>query len=935
MTIAKTLPIKLPSLSTNFKTIYMSLSKFKDHIIHFFRSVHTGCSLIILLISISGFSQKYIGNLDTSVAEKIYLQLHSLAYAMDQDIWFKAIVTGTENHMPSNLSGLLYVDLIGPDEQIVAHRLVKLSQGIGHGAFELHKDMQPGRYLIRAYTQWNRNFGDDFIFKAYVDLYAPAQNDKDPIEDLTVTEKEDGGWTLTGRFRPQVLGSESERQVQVYLDWGKGKDTIKVNRKGRDLYPLYYEVPEKWDWVRFTLDTGQRPRHTKTIVLDTPPLNLQFFPEGGEIIHGFRNKIGFKAVGLDGKGRQVQGEVLDATGQKLTSFRSNHLGMGFFFLEADSSTSYNANIVYTDSLETEATYPLPKTVSKGSILSVGRARDKIRIQVESNTINGRVFVKASCRGLDYFLMEGPLREGRFVYQMPSNKLPEGIIVFTLMDSNRNPLAERLYYNESGQEGLDISLSTDNILYGRKEPTKLHIEVSGEGLDPTNTDLSILAMNREQWHQGKGQTIRSYFLLSSELRGEVEEPDYYFREDGTNNYNDLDALLLTQGWRRYKYPVKRQSKRFYWPQPALEVKGTLRSGFPKRELVNAADISLVTFDKAPSFYTQKTDSMGRFHFLLDDAYGKRMRVLLNSKDQEGKKTNYTVLMDTLNRPKVEYKPIISLQKVDPVARAVVLAQRERQKTEAIFDSLYGVTQLDEVVVEGYRLTPVRQQAYRQFGEPDVVIEGDVLRSKERKWSFGLYSILMFEYGDQVTIEQFSDGFMLANIIGGRGEPTLLVVDGKLLAKEQYEFMPHMPPGIVESVELIKYAKFFTKQFLTVFPETHPLDAPTLGHIISVYTKDGVGIHGTDRPAPGILESTIAVFSPEKEFYAPKYNAQEPDSQKPDLRSLIHWAPSIRTDQYGRASVSFYNGDIAGDYIIVVEAISKDGRIGYHEKKYAVQ
>ena len=252
-----------------------------------------------------------------------------------------------------------------------------------------------------------------------------------------------------------------------------------------------------------------------------------------------------------------------------------------------------------------------------------------------------------------------------------------------------------------------------------------------------------------------------------------------------------------------------------------------------------------------------------------------------------------------------------------------------------DPLYAVTQLDEVVVEGYRLTPERQKAYKQFGEPDVVIEGDILRSKERKWSYGLYSILMFEYGDQVTIEQFSDGFMLANIIGGRGEPTLLVVDGKLITKEQYEFMPHMPPGIVESVELIKYAKFFTKQFLTVFPETNPLKAPTLGHIISVYTKGGVGIHGTDRPAPGTLESTIEVFSPEKEFYAPKYDRKLPgDSQKPDLRSVIHWAPSIGVNEKGSVSSTFYNGDVTGDYVIIVEAISEDGHIGYQDMIYRV-
>ena len=284
------------------------------------------------LLSLPIFSQDNNNIIDLSIAEKIYLQLHSNAYAMDQDIWFKAIVTDSENHIPSNLSRVLYVDLIGSNEQIIAHRLVKLTQGIGTGSFELNKDMPTGRYLIRAYTQWNRNFGDDFMFKAYVDLYAPTQNnDKAPIEALSVVEKEHGRWNLTGQLWPKKMGSDNERQVQVYLDWGKDKDTIKVNRKARDLYTLDYEIPEKLDWITLTLATGQGLRHTKTIVLNNPPIDLQFLPEGGDIIHGFRNKIGFKAVGVDGKGKMVQGEVLDGIGQMVATFKSNHLGMGFSF----------------------------------------------------------------------------------------------------------------------------------------------------------------------------------------------------------------------------------------------------------------------------------------------------------------------------------------------------------------------------------------------------------------------------------------------------------------------------------------------------------------------------------------------------------------------------------------------------------------------------
>ena len=150
-----------------------------------------------------------------------------------------------------------------------------------------------------------------------------------------------------------------------------------------------------------------------------------------------------------------------------------------------------------------------------------------------------------------------------------------------------------------------------------------------------------------------------------------------------------------------------------------------------------------------------------------------------------------------------------------------------------------------MVEAQYLTPELKRTYKIFGEPDVVIKGDDIRKKEKKWSYGLYSILLFNYPDQIRIEQFSDGFMLAHIIGGRREPTLLMVDGRLLEKEEYEYVPKMPPQIVERVELIKYANSFKLRYLKVFPEADPLTCPSIGHIISVYTKNGVGIHASGK------------------------------------------------------------------------------------------
>lgn len=904
----------------------------------FFRLASYRLPIIYLLSTTFGFSQQYRGTIDTSVAEKIYLQLDSKNYATDLTIWFKAIVTGSNNHIPSELSGVLYVDLVGPKKQVLAHNLVKLNQGIGIGHFEIQDDYISGRYQIRAYTQWNLNFGEHFMFESYINLYDTAlDKNKSPFEALAITENNRGQLLLSGQLWPQKMGLETEKHIQLYLDWGKGQDTVTIKRQGQEHYPLAYEVPNKADWLNLTLDNNRNVRHTETIVLNDSLPNVQFFPESGRFVHGFRNKIGFKVIGFDGKGRKIYGAIFNAKGNKITDFTSNHLGMGSFSLKADSSANYQAKIFLGKNRDFSFTIPLPEVVSKGSILSVAKARDKIRINVASNDLKDRVYIKASCRGTDYYSIEGPLREGYLISELPAANLPEGIIVFTLMDGNKNPVAERLYFNESKKDRLNLALETNKTLYGRREEAKLNIQVSGSSTTPLkpDTDLSVLVIKKDLWNLDTSGNIRSYFLLNSELRGEIEEPGSYFSKANHNRIDDLEALLLTQGWRNYKYPVKRQGRTFFWPQSGLAVKGNIRAASNKGKSTKDINITMVTFGKETSFYNQQADSLGKFSFLLEDNYEQKMKILLSARNGEGKQTNYNLSIDSIRTPEVNYKAKPSFRKLNNVENAVIAAKEKRDETKAIFDSLHGVTLLEEVVVTDYRLTPERKKAYDKFGEPDVVIRGETLRKQEKNWSYGLYSILLFNYGDQVQIERFSDGFMLAHIKGGRGEPTLLVVDGQLLTKEQYEFVPNMPPGIVEDVELIKYAKFFKKQYLTVFPETDPLEAPSLGHIISIYTKGGVGIHGRDKATPGTLKATIDVFAPVKEFYAPKYNRPIlDDSLEPDLRSMIHWIPSLRTSENGKASTHFYNSDVTGEYVIIVEAISEDGRLGYQEMTYHV-
>lgn len=127
--------------------------------------------------------------------EKTYLHTDKSRYFMGEDLWYKAYNVNANNNLLSSNSNVLYVELISPDSKIIARNKTNLEMGLGHGDFKLTDSVgvKPGVYQIRAYTNWNRNFGDDFVFKKNIEIIdvfeahfnrkeveiSPAQSPKD------------------------------------------------------------------------------------------------------------------------------------------------------------------------------------------------------------------------------------------------------------------------------------------------------------------------------------------------------------------------------------------------------------------------------------------------------------------------------------------------------------------------------------------------------------------------------------------------------------------------------------------------------------------------------------------------------------------------------------------------------------------------------------
>lgn len=893
-------------------------------------------SMVLLLFSYTAKAQilEYIES-KASLAEKIYLQLDANIYTVGNTVWFKSVVANAYDHIPSPLSGVLYVELIGPNETIIEEKRVKLSNGVGQGFFYLDESLDQGTYLIRAYTNWNKNFDSDFFFHTYIQVFAPDKenNTQKPITDITLVNQEGSNNRLSACFNPSAIDSMHKSKLLVVLTIDGIKDSLLLKKEKDGKFRMDHLVDKAIQMVTVHMQTLSGCSHSTTVVLNKDYLDLQFFPESGSLVHGITSKVGFKALDANGKGKPVEGDIMDKNGRLVARFKSNELGMGRFMLShPDTSTTYYARLASANNEPLNTTFALPKVGQSGNVLSVKKKEAEISVTALSNYLkDDSICLRFTIRGIKYFDIKAQLSNGFYRISLPTGKLPEGIVLCTLLDDAECPLAERLFFNKRTGDQLKISVETDRATYKKREQTRLKVNTANAAGEPLDANLSVLVINKAQMGtmQQTRQNILSYFLLDSELKGHIENPGYYFRNDSTL-HNDLDALMLTQGWRKY-YFTKRYKPIVHVPEQTLTVSGQVRSALSKRKQAGAA-LTLMTFGKEKSFYTCTADSLGSFKFILGDEFGQNINALIQSTEESGEQKNYRVTLHKEVSPEISFNHQKSVQELDSMAHLLVEKNAERKKIDDAFPLQSGSILIEEVEVSSYRLTPERKQVTERFGEPIEIIDGKAIIEKEQDWSYGLYSVLMFNYPDKVIINRGSDGVLYARL--HNFEMTLVVIDGMPVMPEEYELVPNIPPSEVVSFEIIEYADNFTSLYCTVHPPSCRF-APQTGNVIAIYTRGKKGLYGTNPPV-GIMHTSIPVFSAHREFYAPKYDSPEDNkTNKPDLRALIHWEPLVATDSMGNATVSFYNADIPGQMLVVTEAISSDGKIGYREIEYEVE
>lgn len=877
-----------------------------------------------------------------SLAEKIYLQIDNALYQTGETIWFKAIVARSYDNSPSEISKVLHVELIDFNEKIIEKKLVKLNGGIASDSFVIEDSFEPGKYTIRAYTHWNRNFEEDFMFSQDIDVINVKKKSETQEPIINIIVNKDDFITLTADINPRLINPRHKGTLKVYIDTDVVQDSVELGKDKDNIYKLSYRLPKNTTQTKLRFKHSHSKKifnreedqsYSKTIIIDKNYIDLQFFPEGGKLVGGLLSTVGIKAIDYNGLGYRVNGIIKDNKDVEVTSFSGNELGMGTFKLQPELGMFYYA-LIEVDG--TTYKYDLPNINVSGMVLALANLKDELGLSIKSKNLKStHVTVEVSSRGVKYQSLKFKQKD-IITTVMPKQSLPDGIIKIIVRNDKNQKISERLFFNEREDLRLSLNLSSNKTSYSQREKVKVQLGIDSAQVNDA-TSMSVLVLNKERTETSKNYKagILAYLLLNSELKGFIERPDYYFETSNRSRLLDLDALMLTQGWRDYNYQKETPLTAYkYRAETHLELSGTIGEYFnPKKRPKHPLDLNLIIDDDTPHVYSMEIPENGKYHFQLDDIYNSDTEFFMQVVDKKGKPIDFGINIDKKWQPEVktEYEQSFSLP--TKVRTAFTEQMETVNEIQREYETAFNTIALDEVKLRDYKMTPAREEFIALHGEPDVVIDGKEFNEKAPDWNTGVFSVLKAQYSDaiQVLYTETMPPWLYA---WDRGcDMTYVLVDNIPVHIDDYSSIQDIPAEELESIDILRDPKDKNRYCGEVF--NFVISCPQRVVLVNIYTKSGNGLFGIVK-AKGVLINEIQGFSESVKFYAPNYETlSNQDWVIPDNRSVIHWEPNITLNEKGEHTLEFYNDDHIGEVSVIVEAISKDGKIGYIEKTYSVK
>ncbi len=506
-------------------------------------------------------------------AEKIYVHTDRTFYQPGETVWFKTYLTNAANQYLKTKSQVVYVQLVSPSGTILKQLVLNNQNGVIHGDFQIQNNYAGGIYQIKAYTNWLGNFGEDAIFEKEINVQ------KSVLPKLLMNlefEKEAYGKgarvAAVLKIRDLQDNAIANHSVNFTANIQGNSPTIgtaKTDANGTAI--VQFELPEDLNSADGLLNIivqhgGFTESISRSIPIVLQNIDLQFFPEGGDLITGFSNKIAFKALDEFGEPADVSGIILNENGAEVTTFQSFHDGMGTLSLSPRLNQKLTAKITQPQGIET--IFQLPEVSNNYLGASLQNEDDEnLSLSIFSSK-SGKVVVTLRMHEQVYFSTNFKLERGKNTLDIPIKNLPVGIAQITIFNQKDEPQWERLAFVNQQRE-LKIEVKTDKETYQPRDQITMNVTVqdeTGKGVQG-NFSLAVVDDKLHSFADDKQPNILAQLLVQSELRGEVHEPNFYFDKTEEKAETALDLVMLTNGWRRFAWQEMLTNSENDWEKKA--------------------------------------------------------------------------------------------------------------------------------------------------------------------------------------------------------------------------------------------------------------------------------------------------------------------------------------------------------------------------------
>ena len=641
-------------------------------------------------------------------------------------------------------------------------------------------------------------------------------------------------------------------------------------------------------------------------VQESVSYQANFFPEGGDLINGLSSEIAFKVNDNKNKGVDAEGAIIDKQGDTITKFKTFQFGIGHFYLNPDAGKTYTAIINFANGSVIRK--DLPKAYPSGFVMHLAdTGSNNLMVSVTSaglrDDISNNVYIIIQNRGRIIRASMLNTVNGKAVYIISKDSLKDGVAQITVFDSNKQPQCERLYFNRPKSK-MVITADADKNNYQFRNKVVINVSTKDQLMNLLSGNLSASVYRLDSLNQPDKENIFDYLWLSSELKGSVEDVEYYLKNENPETDEALDNLMLAQGWRKFDWKKTLQNN-----IPAFryvpENIGHIITGRITYKATKKPVAGVLVYLSVPGRRVQLkgclSDGEGLVHFDMKDFIGSNQIVMQTN---NGNDSLFHLEIFSPFSEEYSNEMIPAFHVSDDKSGIFQIANLHMQ-----VENVYHEQDLQKLQIPLIDSLPFYYKPYKTYLLDDYT-------------RFTTMEEVLREYVTELSPRRKGTQYRITTL----NVPAFPLQD----KQDEVQVFETNPLVLLDGVPVFDMNKIIAYdplkvQKLEVVAEKYFWGAIAAEGIASFTTYKG-NLNGfTLDPKDLILD--YDGLQQQRVFYSPDYSSEkELQSRLPDFRDVLYWSPNVNTDEKGNAQISFYTGDVEGKYWVELQGISPNGDAG---------